>query len=182
MLRATGQKYINTNGDTVAAKAPKPVDCTKCKLKCYQNITEEQRIALCQDYYVLGDYWKQRNYICTSVDTFEPDSRLSNKGVRAYSAKYYLMVDGQRINVCQKFFLSTLNVSQKLVRLALEKKTETGQFGHSDQRGKKTQCDPGKDDQKDRVRQHIASYPAVESHYLRKKTTKNSLTLVSISS
>lgn len=173
--RAAGEAYINTKGAVAPAKCPKPSDCSKCKLQCDIKISEEKRRELFDYYYQLKDYWKQRNYICTSVDKLPTEARSHCKGKRLYSAKYSFIIDGNKLYVCRKFFLKTLDVSEKLVRLALQEKTPEGGYGGEDSRGKCRKRDPEFEEKKRQVREHIASYPAVESHYVRKDSKRKFL-------
>ena len=83
---------------------------------------------------------------------------------------YSLTTENGRKSVCQKFFLSTLDIDEKRIRTALKTRDrETGTVG-SDNRG----CHENHYNIKEReetVIAHISKFKTVESHYVRKTAT-----------
>jgi len=76
------KKYRGVPGsDTVPAKAPQTSNCSKCRFKCNENFPENVREAICRDFYKLGDYSRQKDYIVSHIVEVTPRYRLlsSNK-------------------------------------------------------------------------------------------------------
>jgi hypothetical protein len=71
-------------------------------------------------------------------------------------------------------FLKTLDISEKTVKIAKEKEKETG-FAVSDQRGRHQPGSKKTEDVREKIREHIRSFPALESHYGRASSQKKYL-------
>lgn len=52
-LRNTGKQYVNSVGNIVPNRAVKQIDCTKCKMKCTENLSDEERKLLHENYWSL---------------------------------------------------------------------------------------------------------------------------------
>lgn len=50
-LRLSGKKYIKRSGTEVSEKRHLKVDCLKCRFKCQEHFSENQREQLCAHYY-----------------------------------------------------------------------------------------------------------------------------------
>ena len=87
------------------------------------------------------------------------------------NSAFYFEVDGNRIRVCKRFFKATLNINDRPIRTALEKKTEKG-FLTDDKRGKHGNQPKVNPEIKESVRTFINAIPRIESHYLRAQTTR----------
>ena len=84
--RARGKAYVGKLGKSFTARAVQPVDCSKCRLKCSEKIEEEQRQIIFETYWELGDYSKQRHFICTHVEQNEPKRiKVLSKRIRSVS-------------------------------------------------------------------------------------------------
>ena len=66
-LKLSGQPYKNCRGKTVQAKAMKNVDCSRCRYKCQENINEEKREDIFKTFWGLGDYNRQKDFVCRQV-------------------------------------------------------------------------------------------------------------------
>lgn len=82
--------------------------------------------------------------------------------------------EGTREKVCQTFFLNTLGVSHQVVKTVAKKLTTEGSKVtlDKDNRGRHTTV---KSQQKQSVKDHINSFDVVESHYIRKDSSKRYL-------
>ena len=106
------------------ARAVQPVDCSKCRLKCSEKIEEEQRQIIFETYWELGDYSKQRHFICTHVEQNEPKRiKVLSKRKRSVSQLFHLTIGQEKIRVCKNFFLKTLNIGKKAVDYAIKNKS-----------------------------------------------------------
>jgi hypothetical protein len=94
---------------------------------------------------------------------------------RNETAQYYLTVDGEKIRVCRNFFTCTLSETADRLRYHREHKRHEKGGIHEDLRGKQGRCRFISDTDKDYIRLHIQSYPAVESHYCRNRTQRRYL-------
>ncbi|CAH2098128.1 unnamed protein product [Euphydryas editha] len=101
-------------------------------------------------------------------DTFIPST---SKQQKALNTAFYFEVNESKIRVCKPFFKSTLDLSNKAIKTALSKKTESGVI-QADFRGRHDHH-PTIDPQiKQSVKDFINSIPRIESHYLRAQTTR----------
>ena len=137
--RASGQSYIGSNGKIVPARTLQPVDCSKCRFKCSNKVTDENRKQILDTFWSLADYDKQRHFLCSHVTTRTP-KRTTTKS-RSCSNTFCFTVDDVQTRVCQKFFLATLNIGRKTFKFALKGKVD-GAFVGSDSKHD-TQCRHG---------------------------------------
>ena len=100
---------------------------------------------------------------------------------RKYTYEYELHIQEKNVKVCKKMFLDTLDISETLVFTALDKLTSLGTCD-AEGRGKHFQRGNSKAEEKEIIREHINSFPRVESHYARKDSKREylecSLTLI----
>lgn len=75
------------------------------------------------------------------------------------------------MQVCKRFFEATLAISHSYITDALNKSAD-GAYCGEDGRGRGTPSNKTPEEARQRVRDHISSFPAVESHYCRKNTGK----------
>ncbi|XP_034232769.1 uncharacterized protein LOC117640399 [Thrips palmi] len=177
--RNSGQAYVSGEGVSVSARQRKAVH--KCKrLKCQNIITNEIGDAIFSEYWAMGSYEKRVNYICSRVQTERIQRsrkrwQASNRG-KTYSNKYFFDIKGSRYQVCKSTFLDTLGETDTFVRICLKKKSETTTgIGPNERRGKQTPSHALAADVKQKVLDHIKSYPAYVSHYCRKQTKQKYL-------
>jgi len=100
--------------------------------------------------------------------------RCAEDSRKKYSFKYYLLREGQKTRVCKKFYLSCLDISQRRVSYYHEHIRTSAGTSRQDLRGRHPKkCIPTRDRQ--RVWEHINSFPRVVSHYRRAKSSKEYL-------
>lgn len=94
---------------------------------------------------------------------------------RANTIKWRLPVSIEKIRVCKTFFLETLDISDQMVITANKKALSIG-ICSTDKRGKhKNRPHSISLQKKQFVREHIKSFPTVDSHYCRKDSQKQYL-------
>lgn len=150
-------------------RIPKPVNChIKCKFKCHEKFTEEERQQICNTFWSL-DYKRRRDYILSRIEKVDVKSatseefRTSNRSMRAYQTRMFLRtgLNGENKRVCKDYMLKTLCVSRDIIENALEFADKTtGFYIGVDRRGGKNptiikQCA----ERKKLVVDHISSYP-----------------------
>jgi len=111
---------VNSVGNAIPAKVVLPVNC-KCRYKCSEVSSSEDRGSLCSEYYLLGDFCRQkdcilRNIVVRSVKTRKVISMENGKEdfsqSRQNSVSYYLENAAFRHRVCKSFFMKTLHKQQ----------------------------------------------------------------------
>lgn len=179
----SGDAYNITNkrGKTSVkkGKAPKPPCGPKCRNKCTTNddpMTEVERDVIFYQFWALGDIDLQRCFIINHVKSEKKKRQrirynVNKSGkfrVRESTRTYYLTRPNtsEKVKVCSKYFLSTLDIDEKRVRTALDKLTNEGVM-QRDKRGKHNHQRTVKLREK-RIIKHICTFKAVESHYVRK--------------
>lgn len=126
-------------------------------------------------YWGLGDIERQRQYlVCNVKSSPKGTHQVSGPSRRSNSMTYTFPNGDDNAVVCQKFFLDTLGVSEKTVRTALDKVSPEGLL-MSENRGVHTNRGNRMDDEKDRIKRYIESFPKTESHYCRKETQRQYL-------
>jgi len=146
-----------------------------CRYKCKSKFTGEARYEVFKRYWKLGDNNRQRDFINKNVECRLTERRKRGCSRRKNSYFWHLEDDqGVRQRVCKTYFLDTLDVSNKTIDTTIGKKASG--VVESDQRGRHvTRPNRIKQEVRDDIRQHIASFPKVPSHYLRKDSTREYL-------
>jgi len=174
--RVLGQSYITRRNKLVAPKTPKPHTC-HCRYKCAQKFTQNVRDQLCSEFYKLGTWIRQNDYICSTViaNTVSRRTVLPNGELKSTKRKISMvcsfMVEDIKHRVCQHFYMKTLSISSKRIRRAMKEKGNTNVFDGSDKRSGKVPKNKTSDAQIQNVRRHIDSFPRLESHYCRRDTS-----------
>jgi hypothetical protein len=96
--------------------------------------------------------------------------RLADRWSRVF--KYYFWVNYVKQQVCKTFYLTTLDISQKPVYNEHGKKNKCTGVPQTDMRGQHNKKHIVFEDDKQNVRDHINSFPAIDSHYCRSRTKK----------
>ncbi|CAK1589667.1 unnamed protein product [Parnassius mnemosyne] len=172
-LRNTGQAYVSQSKTKkiVAARAMKQPCRDKCKMQCSSKIDDNQRRKIFSKYWELGDITLQRNFINSCTKPIMPAIRFSGKQIpRGYNNAFYFIINNEQIRVCKKFFMATLDVNDRVIRTVFRKR-ELG-FVEIDKRGKHGHHKKVDESIKESVRQHINSIPRIESHYIRKNSSR----------
>ncbi|CAG9836190.1 unnamed protein product [Diabrotica balteata] len=118
-LRNSGKEYVTKSKEKKIKpmrKVGKP--CTdKCKLQCSTKFTEEQRQIIFEGYYDLPDIERKRDFISFNMTHIEPKYQYK-KGTRQPNMAFFLTNGDNmtRTRVCKTFFLSTLDISDRVVR------------------------------------------------------------------
>lgn len=105
-LRNKGESYVynqvqkrGTNTLRIKKERPKKIilpPCSdKCRLKCYERISLEQRQHFFSEFYNLGDIEKQREYIASNMSSICPRYKYSNvaKPRKPNNAFYFIIAE-----------------------------------------------------------------------------------------
>ena len=171
-----GKGHIKFDGTEAVARQVQSVDCKQCRFSCSSKFTKEMRENIHSSFWSTGTIERQRDYIAMHITEVEIKRRYENvSNPREVSREYTLPnPSGERIRVCKKFFLKTLDISDKRVTTAMNKKTIGGPTT-SDRRGKNKPWNKTPCDDRQYILNHINSFPVVESHYCRKHSSKRYL-------
>ncbi|CAH2094046.1 unnamed protein product [Euphydryas editha] len=176
-LRNLGKEYMSRKGKIQANRKMGP-PC-RCRKKCFDKLSEEQRKKIFQSFWSLGDREKQWMYVANLVKK-QNKRRVYTDTVsrRKHTFKYSIPVGHSKdhinyVDVCKKYFLSTLSVSDQVIYKALEKMDTTTGVLVPDQRGRHSNHPVKKTVSViSSVCDHIKSLQPVESHYTRQRSNK----------
>ena len=167
-------EYTSRSGKVVQARKTIYHRCGRCVNKCNEVLPDEDRDLIFQNYWKLGDRQRQRDYIASHVHVKQKQRQTNPDSKRKRTLHYYFTTRNQRVKVCKAVFLKTLGIGEKTVQYTVSQMLSTGQSAED---GRKNQP-PGikkPDEVRNTIRAHISSFPAVESHYCRKNTTRKYL-------
>ena len=148
--------------------------CNNCRQECSSRISDIEREKLFTSYWGLKNAEKQRQFISNSVKCIEPKrnrGRSEDKSRQRTKTILYFLEDTQ---VCQTMFLNTYNISRKVVRTAIEKRSQ-GNIVTEDLRGKKQSHIKYDEETVNKIKSHIKSFPVMESHYSRESSKRQYL-------
>jgi len=175
-----GKEYISTKGKVVPEKMCKPCICSHGRQHVFKRhlFSSDCRKNLISEYYRSADFGRQRDFILNHTM-----SVATTNGKRKHRAlQDSLPLAGSKIRVCKKKckkrFLSTIDVSEKLVTYTLTNCTRVSGsmvFSKADMRGKHTPANKTPELLLDGVRNHINSFPKMEPHYTRADTNRHFL-------
>lgn len=173
-LRNSGKAYqsLSKSKKQMPERRVKPPCGEKCRLKCKNKIDEMSRQQLFYAYWGLENLERQREFVVRHSQEIKPKYRYSStQDLRALNTAFYFEVHGSKIRVCKPFFKSTLDLSNKAIKTALTKKSDSG-IVQADMRGKHAHHPTIDPQVKQCVIDFINSIPRIESHYLRAQTTR----------
>lgn len=164
-LRLDGKQYYTQKGKLKAAKFVSDIECHS-HYKCQQFFSKKQREDIFASFLQLKSQQLKWDFITKHVSCIPKKRCYSDNNDRRSKTFVYTLTSNQvSRQVCQKFFISTLNISSKTVRTAISKRTDTGTI-KPDLRGKKSPPQKKKTENvKNVIREHIKSIPTVSSHY-----------------
>lgn len=143
----------------------------KCKFKCKNKITGDQRLTLFNEFYSLNDINRKREFIVRHSDRIQPKYRRETLK-RNFNYAYYFTINENKIRVCKFFFFKlTLDINDRTIDTSQKKRTSYGTIA-LDARGQHGNHSKVDKELKEGVRRHIESIPRIESHYLRAQTSK----------
>ncbi|CAG4989653.1 unnamed protein product [Colias eurytheme] len=143
-MRNTGKPYTSRSKSrkNIPARSLKPPCGEKCKLECSKKITDAMRTKIFDCYWQLGDLSLQRNFIHKHIKPIIPAFRFS----------------------------ATLDINDRVIRTVIAK-SEDG-FLKEDMRGKHSNHKKVAESIRQGIRGHIESIPRMESHYIRKDSSR----------
>ncbi|XP_072399438.1 uncharacterized protein [Diabrotica undecimpunctata] len=171
-----GEEYTNQSRKKILSK---PVGVLqKYRLKCKTKFTDAQLGSIFTDYRSLQTRDMQRLHLSHHILLSKPVrvKTENTKQKRDISVQYGIEIDGRREKVCQQCFRTVYGENRTFIYGIIEKKkkTPTGIMGR-DERGRHEPKIKHSTAAVAYVHNHIASFPAYESHCSRSHTTKQYL-------
>src|SRR6218665_3203495 len=117
----------------------------------------------------MADFNTQRDFICAHVLR---ETLLSNSR-KGRAITYFFTVCQERIKVCKQVFLATLDIGERTVQYALD---HTVGIARKDGRGKHSPGIKKSTEVHQAICDHIASFPALDSHYCRANSSNGDRT------
>lgn len=123
-----------------------------------QNAT---KLSIFQQFRKLS-YNEQNLVLGQGCSIFDPENGVPGSA-KSITTKFSLLVDGRRKYVCKMTFMGVYKISKHRISTVIDK-MKAGDLSLQDNRGKhpKTMIT---DATRQRVRDHISSFPTMESHY-----------------
>ncbi|KAK3911441.1 GATOR complex protein MIOS [Frankliniella fusca] len=167
----SGLAHTSVRGKEIKARSMRKGCHDTCRRKCQERITVSARQKFFKVYY--GSQSKNSQWHILTKYTYQvPVAHrkvVSSSPYRKFSYKYYLPDDeGRPVVVCQTMFLDTLDISVKVVQTA-HKKNSPDKRGKHENRKTTSPILIGS------VKDHIKSFPVIESHYCREGTRRRYL-------
>lgn len=170
--RARGLPYISYNNVSRPAKQPNlEVLCReRCRFKCTQSISCEERESLFAEFYTRDV--NQKNLILFNSINRAPVKRHRPEAVNKKSNSYQYAVKllGRNVRVCKRALCAIYQISCKKLEI-IQRKMNSGEAAPSNDRRGRHDNRPAKtvDQVLEKIRNHINSFPADESHYSRNR-------------
>lgn len=112
-------------------------------------------------------------YVINLVETSNRKRIYAENSTRLISNFYFLKLNSNRIPVCQKMFLSTLGITQKMVRIWKESSGLHCTPAISEKQNKvPNNCKKSYDDRLNFLKKWLDGIPKLESHYRRRYSKK----------
>lgn len=90
----------------------------RCNLQCPERVVEEKQKELFDKYWKLHNIDLQQAYIRSCI-TIIPYKFRYPKNMQRQS--FHFIINGHKVRVCKKFFISTLDISDKTINSVFEK-------------------------------------------------------------
>lgn len=174
-LRESGKTYTNHNGIEKPNKIMKPPCQHTCFYLCSKIFSTEQRKTIFDDFWSLSDDEKGKFYVKFVKRVPVKRRRSNTTEKKSHSFQFFLEVGDKIQRVCRTFFVNTLGIDQKRIYYCFSNLTiENSGVPLPRKKGKYTKwCTPP--EKVEEVRQHIRSFPTMESHYCRASSEKKYL-------
>lgn len=172
LAREKGEAYTNYKGQLIQAKSVTAQNLCpqKCRLKCDEKFNIASREALFSQFYKLDG--NSKNALLFGSIKIHPVKRMRKGATKHKSStfKYVVTCDGKQTYVCKTALANLFCIGKKKIELVQKSIKDGLSTPNLDQRGKHQNRPHKIDDQvREYIKQHIAQFPAEESHYSRTK-------------
>ncbi|XP_047998592.1 uncharacterized protein LOC125235971 [Leguminivora glycinivorella] len=171
-----GKSFTTAKGKLVDEKTIKDPCTLKCRMKCFEKFSKEQRLKIFKKFWSIGDRTLQWKYVLKYTEKVKKARHTikETKHNRQFTYSYYLPSEEKKtVKVCKTMFLNTISSGERIVSTAW-KKDRGYDIIEPDNRGKHHHKKTVIDEEMIRsVCDHVNSFPLVESHRIRKDSKKN---------
>lgn len=172
-LKNSGKSYKSRTGKMMEARKLGPPCPEKCVLACAKKVTENCRAKLFKEYWEMASLQRQRDFLGSCIEQIQLKYRRITAGVpRKPNSAFYIIVNGERVRVCKIFLINTLGITERTIRTVISARASGTGIVVEDKRGKHGKQRKANEEVIKSVRNHIDSIPRIESHYVRKDTTR----------
>ena len=175
----SGEEHINTKGKLSRARVMGP-GCHEnlCRFKCQEKFRNlpNARMLIFKQYWGLQNHTRQWDFLNKHTSVMPTKGNEEEHGKkRQISRKFFFRLNGQMVRVCRQMFLSTLDISETLVKTA-HRKLGLGHTVSPDKRGKNSKVNPAEVLKTESfIRHHIKMFKSVPSHLCRSRTQRKYL-------
>lgn len=170
-----GQEYEDRNGKQKPKKVFRTIKLC-CKKNCF-NLCPEQKLIF-EEFYGLGNLGAQDQTLMDGIQieekkratTFIRKSAPKTTHNRLITVMYNLQINGKMLNVCKKMFQNVYGIGRGRLDVIINKKKKS-KSGISPKSGK-GKSQNFQQEERIKILNHIQSFPAFESHYSRKNTSR----------
>lgn len=158
-------------------KELQPNPCKEnCPNQCSLKFPEVVRQDIHEMYWGLGTFQRQRDWLLSCIREVGIKRRRQEAETSRRQASYKYVIPWENVEhqVCQKFLLQTLDISQMTLRYT-KNNAISCRVSKSDQRGRHEPANKTSLELKKHAIDFISTLPAVPSHYCRVKTSRNYL-------
>ncbi|KAK5644896.1 hypothetical protein RI129_006196 [Pyrocoelia pectoralis] len=173
--RQHGEAYISSRKKFVPGACMRDACTLTCRKKCYQKFSYEERLSIFRRYYDLETYERKRDFIHTNTEKIDKKVATQQASRRNFTVIFYLRKEktNEKVKVCKTMFLNTFGIRKGVVDIAMTKRTKEN-TSESDKRGRHIKKQTTHEIVSS-VRNHIESFPVVESHYCRSDSKRKYL-------
>lgn len=158
LKRNRGEVYVTSSGKIKKGKVCRELG--ECRKRCRDRVEFADQKQISEKYWNLGKHKLRVEYLNSLIEEI-PKKSISLKAnaarqrERTHVYNYFLDINGSRINVCKKCFLTTFDENEQIIR------TVSRRSDHNARINKKKDANAVEDDTKtnEEIFNHINSFP-----------------------
>ncbi|XP_036332415.1 uncharacterized protein LOC118743759 [Rhagoletis pomonella] len=176
-LRESGKPYTDRKGKQRGGRKLGSPCADKCLYQCNSNFTGNDRTELLHKFWNLNNEEK-KSFLFSFVKPSDVKRRRKSAENtftlrKKRSFYYYFRNNDTTLQVCKKFFLSTLDISERRIYYLFNVSTdEQGVPSQTRKNHGRPKTSPNKIQE---IKEHILSFPTINSHYCRSSTSRKYL-------
>ena len=165
LRKDSGAAYDTYKGEARPAKQPVAITC-RCRHNCAKKIRPADRKHVFQEFYKLKSHDEQNKYLYGLIRKVNVKRRRAREAKRSIAYQYHVRCGDEEMEVCKKTFCDIHAVGKRRIEVLCEK-LKAGVLLAGDARGTHRNHRTVPDEVKEKVREHIQSFPRRQSHYSR---------------